>query len=124
MSTSNLFQPIKIGKDTLQHRIVLAPMTRFKASSKAHVPSNPLVKTFYSQRGSAPGTLLITEGTFIDPRAGGYDNAPGIWNKDQINAWHQVWSVPSSLYTLTQIYPRSLMLYMQGDHLYTSSYGH
>ena len=123
MSTSKLFQPIKIGKDTLQHRIVLAPMTRFRASSKGHVPSNPLVKTFYSQRGSAPGTLLITEATFIDPRAGGYDNAPGIWNKDQINAWHQVMFVGPLLYAFTQIHARSQTLYMQKDHLFTSSYG-
>lgn len=90
MSTSKLFQPIKIGKETLQHRIVLAPLTRYKASSKGHVPSNPLVQTYYSQRGSAPGTLLITEATFIDARAGGYDNVPGIWNKEQIAAWKQV----------------------------------
>jgi len=54
------------------------------------VPSNPLVKTYYSQRGSAPGTLLITEATFIDARAGGYDNVPGIWNNEQIAAWKQV----------------------------------
>ena len=89
MSASQLFQPIAIGKQTLQHRIVLAPMTRYKAWSKTHVPS-PIVETYYSQRGSAPGTLLITEATFIDARAGGYDNVPGIWNKEQVNAWQRV----------------------------------
>ncbi|KAF8812477.1 FMN-linked oxidoreductase [Phlegmacium glaucopus] len=90
MAASQLFQPIKIGKETLQHRIVLAPLTRYKASKKTHVPSNPLVKTYYSQRGSIAGTLLITEATFIDARAGGYDNVPGIWNREQINAWREV----------------------------------
>jgi len=89
MSASQLFQPIQIGKQTLQHRIVLAPMTRYKAWSKTHIPS-PLMKTYYSQRASAPGTLLITEATFIDARAGGFDNVPGIWNMDQVNAWKQV----------------------------------
>ena len=64
-------------------------MTRYKAWSKTHVPS-PLIKTYYSQRASAPGTLLITEATLIDPRAGGFDNVPGIWNMEQVNAWKQV----------------------------------
>jgi NADPH2 dehydrogenase len=91
---SKLFQPIKIGRQTLQHRIVLAPLTRNRAWSKTHVPS-PLVHTYYSQRGSAPGTLLITEATFIDARAGGFDNIPGIWNLEQINAWREVWFADS-----------------------------
>ncbi|KAF8890829.1 hypothetical protein CPB84DRAFT_1391642 [Gymnopilus junonius] len=90
MSTPKLFQPIKVGNAKLQHRVVLAPLTRYRATRKEHVPIVPLVGTYYSQRSRRPGSLVITEATFIKPEAGGYDNAPGIWNHDQIKAWKQV----------------------------------
>ncbi|KAJ7155043.1 hypothetical protein C8R46DRAFT_1005166 [Mycena filopes] len=89
MSASKLFEPIKVGNVELQHRIVLAPLTRYKADA-AHVPYVPLVPEYYSQRGSKPGTLLITEGTFIAARAGGYAHIPGIWSPAQITAWKAV----------------------------------
>jgi NADPH2 dehydrogenase len=88
MSTSNLFKPLALGKVKLQNRIALAPLTRFRADD-AHVPL-PFVADYYAQRGSSPGTLLITEATFIAPRAGGYPNAPGIWSADQIASWKRV----------------------------------
>ncbi|KAF5352977.1 hypothetical protein D9758_007912 [Tetrapyrgos nigripes] len=88
MSTSKLFQPLKLGDITLKHRVVLAPLTRFRAN-EAHVPL-PIVKEMYAQRGNTPGTLLVTEATFIDPRAGGYPHAPGIWSDAQIAAWKEV----------------------------------
>jgi NADPH2 dehydrogenase len=66
----------------------MAPLTRFRADDN-HVPL-PFVGTYYAQRGSVPGTLLITEATFITKRAGGYPNVPGIYNQDQIAAWRKV----------------------------------
>jgi NADPH2 dehydrogenase len=45
---------------------------------------------YYSQRGSARGTLIITEATLIAEKAGGLDSVPGIWNEEQINAWKEV----------------------------------
>ncbi|KAK7451304.1 hypothetical protein VKT23_012646 [Stygiomarasmius scandens] len=88
MSTSKLFQPIKLGDVVLKHRVALAPLTRFRVDAK-HVPL-PIVKEMYAQRASTPGTLLITEATFIAARAGGYPNAPGIWSDEQIAAWKEV----------------------------------
>jgi NADPH2 dehydrogenase len=85
---SKLFQPLKVGKVELQHRIIMAPLTRFRADD-AHVPL-PFVAEYYAQRASVPGTLLVTEATFIAPEAAGYGNVPGIWNKDQIVAWKKV----------------------------------
>ena len=79
-----LFQPIKVGDLTLAHRVVLAPLTRFRGTKFEHVPL-PNVKEYYKQRGSTPGTLLITEATFISPQAGGYTNVPGIWSDEQIS---------------------------------------
>ncbi|KAL0575580.1 hypothetical protein V5O48_006396 [Marasmius crinis-equi] len=88
-SNSQLFQPIKVGDVTLNHRVVLAPLTRFRADVN-HVPLVPLVKDYYTQRASEPGTLLITEATFVHPRAGGYTNVPGIWSDAQIEAWKEI----------------------------------
>jgi len=49
------------------------------------------MKEYYGQRACVPGTLIITEGTFISPSAcGGFVNAPGIWSKDQIAAWRTI----------------------------------
>ncbi|KAJ8495925.1 hypothetical protein ONZ45_g12649 [Pleurotus djamor] len=88
-STSKLFEPIKVGRMTLQHRIALAPLTRNRVD-KEHVPFLPLVPEYYSQRASTPGTFLITEATLIAPQAGGYDHVPGIWSVDQIATWKKV----------------------------------
>jgi NADH:flavin oxidoreductase / NADH oxidase family len=91
MSTSpipKLFQPIRVGTVNLQHRVVLAPMTRTRADAQ-HVPG-PLAVEYYKQRTSVPGTLAITEGTYIAPQAGGYKNVPGIWNDEQISGWSPV----------------------------------
>ena len=84
-----LFQPIKVGDLTLAHRVVLAPLTRFRHTKFGHA-ALPNVKEYYAQRGSTPGTLLISEATFIAPQAGGYINAPGIWSDEQISKWKEV----------------------------------
>ena len=83
-----LFEPIRVGRLNLAHRIVLAPLTRYRAD-EAHVPTDMMVE-YYSQRASTPGTLLITEATFIAARASGYDNIPGIWSDAQVEGWKKV----------------------------------
>lgn len=90
MSGSKLFEPIKVGTMSLQHRVVMAPLTRYKANPANNVPVLPLVKEYYSQRASTPGTLIITEAALISPEAGGRDNTPGIWSVEQIVAWKEV----------------------------------
>lgn len=66
----------------------MAPLTRFRAKNE-HVHTD-IAREYYEQRASVPGTLLITEATFISPQAGGYGNVPGIYNKEQIKAWRAV----------------------------------
>ena len=91
MSTAaKLFQPIKVGNLELQHRVVHAPLTRFKATKQGHVQVQPLVKEYYKQRSSTPGTFLLTEATIAHHKAGGYHNVPGIWTDEQIASWKQV----------------------------------
>ncbi|KAJ6495328.1 hypothetical protein C8R45DRAFT_1052826 [Mycena sanguinolenta] len=89
MATSKLFQPVLVGDIELSHRIVYAPTTRFRAAAN-HVPLPHIVAEYYEQRASTPGSLLISEGTFIAPRAGGNKHAPGIWSDDQIAAWKKI----------------------------------
>jgi NADPH2 dehydrogenase len=91
-SESKLFAPIKIGAHTLAHRVVLAPLTRYKANPTDNVPILPLVSEYYTQRASCAGTLLITESTIISRPGGGRDNTPGIWTKEQVAAWKEVGS--------------------------------
>ncbi|KAJ5378268.1 NADPH dehydrogenase [Penicillium cataractarum] len=83
-----LLTPLQVGDMSLKHRIVLAPLTRNRADDD-HVALD-IVRDYYSQRASTPGTLLITEGTFISPQAGGFENVPGIWNDAQIQQWKTI----------------------------------
>ncbi|KAE9378848.1 NADPH dehydrogenase [Stipitochalara longipes BDJ] len=87
---SNLFNPLQVGSSQLQNRIALAPLTRYRADS-AHIPL-PFVAEYYAQRAAVPGTLLVTEATFISPESSGYGFLPGIYNAAQIAAWKKVTS--------------------------------
>ncbi|KAJ7511718.1 hypothetical protein B0H11DRAFT_1952720 [Mycena galericulata] len=88
MSSPKLFQSTRVGDIELGHHVVFAPTTRFRADAN-HAPL-PHVAEYYGQRASTPGSLLISEATFIAPRAGGYKHAPGIWSEEQIAAWRKV----------------------------------
>ncbi|KAJ6121149.1 FMN-linked oxidoreductase [Penicillium sp. IBT 18751x] len=87
MSTK-LFEPLQIGNVHLEHRVVMAPLTRLRADAE-HIPL-PMAKTYYEQRASMPGTLLIAEATQISAFAGGLPHGPGIWNEAQIAGWKQI----------------------------------
>ncbi|XP_073052408.1 12-oxophytodienoate reductase 3-like [Primulina eburnea] len=82
----SLFSPYKMGRFNLSHRVVLAPMTRCRALNS--IPQ-PALAQYYSQRATKGG-LLITEGTMISPTAAGFPHVPGIFNKEQVEAWREV----------------------------------
>ncbi|KIW98486.1 uncharacterized protein Z519_00147 [Cladophialophora bantiana CBS 173.52] len=88
MAGERLFSPLQLGNVTLDHRIVMAPLTRYRADEDG-VPID-IVRDYYTQRASTPGTLIITEATLISPRASGIANVPGIWNSRQIAAWKKI----------------------------------
>jgi NADPH2 dehydrogenase len=89
MAESRLFKPLKIGNIEVKHRIGMAPLTRMRATDD-RVPV-PMMKEYYAQRASVPGTLIISEGTCISPSyLGLFPNSPGIWSQDQIAAWKQI----------------------------------
>eukprot|EP00262_Sarcandra_glabra_P010875 TRINITY_DN2644_c0_g1_i1.p1 TRINITY_DN2644_c0_g1~~TRINITY_DN2644_c0_g1_i1.p1 ORF type:complete len:367 (-),score=59.13 TRINITY_DN2644_c0_g1_i1:297-1397(-) len=81
-----LLEPYKLGKFDLSHRIVLAPLTRQR--SYKNVPQ-PHAILYYSQRTSKGG-LLISEATGVSDTAQGYPYTPGIWTKEQVEAWKPI----------------------------------
>lgn len=89
MSSEKLFTPFQLTSSiTLQHRVVLAPLTRFRADDAG--VHGDLAVEYYGQRASEPGTLLITEGTFIGEKGAALKNVPGVWNDEQVKAWKRV----------------------------------
>ncbi|MDY0361189.1 MAG: alkene reductase [Desulforegulaceae bacterium] len=71
----------------LKNRIVMAPMTRSRATGEGSIP-NDLMAEYYAQRATAG--LIISEGSPISPRAVGYINTPGIYTKEQIEGWKKI----------------------------------
>ena len=83
---ASLFSPFTIGSLLLPNRIVMAPLTRRRATSN-NIPT-AIMATYYAQRASAG--LIISEATAISPQAIGYVNIPGIWQNQQVDAWKKI----------------------------------
>lgn len=86
--SSRLFAPMAIGQASLKHRVVMAPLTRLRANED-HVPQ-PMAKTYYEQRASEKGTLIISEATLISAASGGSSNSPGLFTAEQIQGWKNI----------------------------------
>ncbi|MCM2348705.1 MAG: alkene reductase [Bacteriovoracaceae bacterium] len=83
---SVLFSPIMVGSLSLANRIIMAPLTRARAS-EGRVP-NELMAHYYGQRASAG--LILSEATSVLPMGVGYANTPGIWSQEQIEGWKKI----------------------------------
>ncbi|GAA5911825.1 alkene reductase [Sporobolomyces salmoneus] len=83
-----LFEPLTVGDIKLSNRIALAPLTRFR-NSASHSPKEPAVE-YYAQRAEYEGTLLITEATFVDAKAGSYSHGPGLYTPEHVEGWKKV----------------------------------
>lgn len=81
-----LLKPIKVGKYNLKNRVVMAPLTRRRATDDM-VPLD-IMRIYYGQRASAG--LIISEATNISHQAFGYMNSPGIFMPEQIEAWKPI----------------------------------
>lgn len=82
----NLFDPLQVGDVKLSNRIVMAPMTRTRATQD-RVPSD-LMRNYYCQRASAG--LIIAEATSVSPQGVGYAHTPGIWCSAHIDGWRNI----------------------------------
>lgn len=83
---SILFSPFRMGAVDLDNRLVMAPLTRNRAT-KGDVPSD-LAVAYYRQRASAG--LIISEGTQISQQGQGYLATPGIYSPEQVAGWRRV----------------------------------
>ena len=82
---SLLFSKSSLGPLVLQNRLVMAPMTRNRATG--NVP-NGLMTQYYAQRASAG--LIISEGTSPSPNGLGYPRIPGAFSPAQVAGWKRI----------------------------------
>ncbi|AMT95869.1 MULTISPECIES: alkene reductase [Psychrobacter] len=87
MAHDSLFEPVKMGTQTLKNRIIMAPLTRVRSIEPGDVPT-PFAGEYYSQRAGAG--LIIAEATQVSFQAKGYAGAPGLHTQEQIVAWKTV----------------------------------
>jgi N-ethylmaleimide reductase len=85
--TNTLFEPLSVGAVTLSNRVVMAPLTRMRATAPGDVP-NKLIAEYYRQRAGAG--LIVSEGTQISPIGKGYMDTPGIYSDEQVEGWRLV----------------------------------
>lgn len=85
--TKKLLTPVKVGAVMLTNRIVMAPLTRSRASQPGNVP-NDLNVEYYVQRATAG--LIVSEATQISQQGQGYAWTPGIYTDEQEVGWKKV----------------------------------
>ena len=81
--TKQLLTPTQIGDLPLKNRVILAPMTRTRATPDG-CPTE-LMAEYYGQRASAG--LVIAEATGVDSSAIAWMNMPGIYNDEHVEGW-------------------------------------
>jgi 2,4-dienoyl-CoA reductase-like NADH-dependent reductase (Old Yellow Enzyme family) len=82
-----LFDPLKLGALELPNRILMAPLTRSRATPDTRVPTQLQVE-YYRKRASAG--LIFSEATSVSPMGVGYVATPGIWSDEQTEGWKSV----------------------------------
>ncbi|WP_018990365.1 alkene reductase [Aromatoleum toluclasticum] len=83
--SSTLFTPTQLGALSLKNRVIMAPLTRSRATG--NLP-NALMEQYYRLRAEAG--LIITEGTSPSPNGLGYARIPGLFNEEQVQGWRRV----------------------------------
>src|SRR5471032_308719 len=88
MNFPALFSPLQIGPYQLQHRVVMAPLTRMRAERSSFAPRG-LNAEYYRQRAT-PGGLIIAEASPVMATGRGNAGTPGIYSEQQIKGWRAV----------------------------------
>lgn len=83
---TDFVSPIQFGELKLKNRVVMAPLTRSRATAD-RVPTE-LMAEYYAQRASAG--LIIAEATVISEEANGYEKTPGLFTDAQVEGWKKV----------------------------------
>jgi N-ethylmaleimide reductase len=103
-----ILSPYTKGNFSLKNHLVMAPMTRSRATG--NLP-NDLMAEYYGQRTGAG--LIVTEGTAPVPEALGYPRIPGIFSESQIEGWKK---------TTTAVHKDGTRIFLQLMH--TGRIGH
>ena len=82
----DLFDPLRVKSWDLPNRLVMAPLTRNRATA-GMVPGDLAVE-YYAQRASAG--LIVSEGTQPSAVGQGYLDTPGIHTPEQVAGWRRV----------------------------------
>lgn len=77
-----LFEPFSLRTLPLRNRVVMAPMTRNRATGNQ---PNALMAEYYAQR--ATHGLIVTEGTSPSPDGLGYARIPGLFTPAHVAGW-------------------------------------
>ena len=88
MKFPSLFSPLQVGPYRLNHRLVMAPLTRMRAERPSLAP-RPLNAEYYAQRAT-PGGLIIAEASPVMATGFGNPGVPGIYSEAQIAGWRSV----------------------------------
>ncbi|CAL4956626.1 unnamed protein product [Urochloa decumbens] len=86
-SAPALLTSYKMGQFNLEHRVVLAPLTRCRAYG--NVPQPAHMSLYYCQRAT-PGGFLISEACAVSETARGSQDVPGLWADEQVEAWKPI----------------------------------
>lgn len=86
-TTNPLLEPFTLGDLELPNRVVMAPLTRARASQPGDVPSDMNAR-YYAQRASTG--LIISEATQVSQQGQGYAYTPGIYTPEQVAGWRKV----------------------------------
>ena len=82
----NLMSPARFGRLDLRNRVVMAPMTRSRATADGDVTD--VMVEYYRQRAGAG--LIITEGVYPSEQGKGYCRTPGLVSSAQVDGWRRV----------------------------------
>jgi N-ethylmaleimide reductase len=88
MHFPSLFSPLQVGPYRLNHRVVMAPLTRMRADGSSFAPRT-LNAEYYRQR-TTPGGLIIAEASPVMATGRGNPATPGIYSERQIKGWRDV----------------------------------
>jgi 2,4-dienoyl-CoA reductase-like NADH-dependent reductase (Old Yellow Enzyme family) len=80
------FEPYDLAGLTLDNRIVMAPLTRMRASEQGVL--SQMHAEYYAQRATAG--LIVAEGTFPHHSGKSYPGQPGLETAEQIAGWRLI----------------------------------
>lgn len=86
-TSESLLKEYQLGDLKLKNRVVMASLTRARATNQGLVPTMVMAE-YYAQRASAG--LILSEGTWVNPQSIGFINVPGIYTQEQVEGWKTV----------------------------------